>query len=57
VFKLADNIITIFELAFGALGVAVWASTGFPYWKPVAACALLIAIGIVAHRLIASRQP
>jgi hypothetical protein len=28
--KLADNIVTIFELAFGALGIAVWASLGFP---------------------------
>jgi hypothetical protein len=55
--KTANNILSVIEIAFYALTFAIWASLGFPAFKTVAACGLLIIVGVIAYRSIASRQP
>jgi hypothetical protein len=55
--KTADNILSVIEMAFYALTFAIWASLGFPAFETVAACVLLIIVGVIAYRWIVSRQP
>ncbi|WP_448029367.1 hypothetical protein [Bradyrhizobium liaoningense] len=55
--KTADNILNVFEVVIYALTFAGWAALGFPAFKTVVACVLLIIVGAIAYRWIVSRQP
>lgn len=55
--KTANNILSVFEIVFYALTFAVWATLGFPAFKTVAVCVLLIIVAAIACHWIVSRQP
>ena len=55
--KTADQVLSVFEMAIYALTFAAWAALGFPAFKTVALCLLLILIIAIAYRWIMSRQP
>ena len=55
--KTADKILSVFEMAIYALTFAAWAALGFPAFKTVALCLLLILVVAIAYRWIIARQP
>jgi hypothetical protein len=55
--KIAGNVLSIFEIVIYVLTFAGWAALGFPAFKTVAACVLLIIVGVIAYQWIVSRQP
>ena len=55
--KTATNILSVFEIVFYVLTFAVWATLGFPAFKTVAVCLLLIIVAAIVYLWIVSRQP
>ncbi|MET3843379.1 hypothetical protein ABIE49_005457 [Bradyrhizobium sp. OAE829] len=55
--KTATNILSVFEIVFYVLTFAAWATLGFPAFKTVAVCLILIIVAAIVYLWIVSRQP